>query len=104
MVKIKKMRMHCKSFVQGGICEMDSKRKSFVKAISWRFLASSVTILIIFFITNEWATSVIAGSIETVVKLLIYYGHERAWNGFPWLCYEIGVRGLGHEGVPMAHP
>ena len=63
---------------------MDSRSKSFVKAITWRFLASSVTILIIFFITNEWTTSIIAGSIETVVKLIIYYGHERAWNLVKW--------------------
>ena len=76
--------MHYKNSAQRDICEMDSRRKSFAKAISWRLIASSVTILILFFITKQWATSVIAGGIETIVKLIIYYGHERAWNLVKW--------------------
>lgn len=64
--------------------EMDRKR-SIVKTITWRVLATTDTFIIAFFVTYfvtgeahpEIAAS-IAG-IEVVTKIFLYYMHERAW-------------------------
>ena len=65
---------------------MDSKKKSLLKAISWRVVATTDTFLVAGFV-SWWATGTfsvaLAGSIaglEILTKIGIYYFHERAWS------------------------
>jgi len=59
---------------------IENKKRSIVKAISWRFFATTDTIIIAFFITGTIELALSIGVIEVVTKMLIYYFHERAWN------------------------
>lgn len=61
----------------------DSHIRSLLKATSWRVLATLTTTLIALFITGEVGTALTIGGIEFVVKFLIYYLHERAWQLSP---------------------
>ena len=64
---------------------MKSKiRRSLVKTLTWRILATTDTFIIAWFITGQlkWAGA-IAG-IEVVTKLILYYLHERGWNKIKW--------------------
>ena len=59
----------------------DKKSRSIGKSISLRILASCDTVLISYLITGSFAIAASIGSIEVLTKMILYYFHERAWNG-----------------------
>jgi len=59
-------------------------KRSFVKALSWRVLATASTMAIVYAFTGQVALSLGVGAVEVIVKLLLYYGHERVWNWIRW--------------------
>jgi uncharacterized membrane protein len=61
----------------------ESHLRSFLKALSWRVVATTTTAIIAWFITGEIRTAIAIGSIEFFAKFFIYYGHERAWQLVP---------------------
>lgn len=63
---------------------METKRRSFAKAISWRLLAVIITTTVVYLITGEIEFAVEIGAIDTCAKLLIYFGHERIWQRIPY--------------------
>ena len=62
----------------------DTHLRSVVKGLVWRLLASLATILIVFLFTKDKLIAVEIGGIEIIVKLLLYYCHERLWNLIKW--------------------
>jgi adenylylsulfate kinase len=58
--------------------------RSIIKAISWRIFASGATILIVFVFTKKIVLSLGIGATELIVKLILYYLHERIWNILPF--------------------
>lgn len=62
----------------------DSRLRSVVKGLLWRGLATLATITLVYAFTRELALSFEVGAVEVVVKLILYYGHERAWNCVSW--------------------
>ena len=61
--------------------------RSIVKGVSWRFIATTATFLIVLLITCLYGNCSIEnaikiGAIEFILKLLIYYSHERIWQFF----------------------
>jgi len=61
----------------------ESHSRSVLKAFTWRVLASLTTAAIILGLTGRLDTAALVGSIEIVLKLVIYYIHERIWQMFP---------------------
>ena len=61
----------------------ESHLRSFLKALSWRVLATTTTAVIAWYITGDISTAIAIGSIEFIVKFFIYYGHERMWQLVP---------------------
>ena len=57
-----------------------SKIRSFLKALTWRTIATSDTFIISLFITGtiEWAASI--ATLEIFTKTGLYYLHERGWD------------------------
>ena len=60
--------------------DQHSRTRSLAKALTWRVTATLTTALIAYIVTGAVRTAVIIGGIEFVLKFIIYYGHERAWN------------------------
>tara|TARA_R100000781_G_scaffold9994_1_gene9710 strand:+ start:19032 stop:19238 length:207 start_codon:yes stop_codon:yes gene_type:complete len=61
-----------------------TKKRSGMKAITWRLIATLDTFVIAWFITGD---SIVAASIITVevlTKFVFYYFHERAWQTTNW--------------------
>ena len=50
------------------------------KTISWTIISSSITFLVTWAITGSWQTGVAISITERVIKLFVYYGHERWWH------------------------
>ncbi len=62
----------------------DSHLRSVVKGLAWRCLATLATISLVYAFTHKLALSFEVGAVEVVLKLILYYGHERAWNYVTW--------------------
>ena len=58
----------------------ETNRRSIVKSISWRFFAALITSLVVFFMTGKMEFAAKVGMIDTAIKLVVYFGHERIWN------------------------
>lgn len=67
----------------------ETKRRSIVKAFTWRTLGTLDTIVISYVLTGEIKTAVSIGGIEIFTKMFLYFFHERIWNLIKW-----GKRGL----------
>jgi uncharacterized membrane protein len=58
----------------------ETNRRSIAKAVSWRILAAIITACVALALTGELKFAAKIGAIDTLVKLLIYFLHERVWN------------------------
>lgn len=58
--------------------------RSIAKALTWRVIATSTTMVAVFLVSGEMGLALGVGAIDIVAKLLFYYLHERAWGNFSW--------------------
>ena len=69
--------------------EKESKLRSILKSITWRMIATGTTFILAFFVFSGTGCddvlqkSSIVARLELVIKLAIYYLHERAWQMVP---------------------
>jgi uncharacterized membrane protein len=59
---------------------LETRRRSVVKSLSWRILAAIITTFVVLAMTGRLEFAAKIGLIDTSVKLLIYFVHERIWN------------------------
>ena len=67
------------------MCINETRLRSIVKGVSWRIIATSDTFLVVVLITClfgecSFENALKIGGIEFILKLLIYYTHERIWQ------------------------
>jgi sulfate adenylyltransferase large subunit len=58
----------------------EQKRRSMLKAMSWRVIGSVATVAAAFMLTQDTRLAAAIGATELVTKLVLYYGHERLWT------------------------
>ena len=63
---------------------MEKVKRSLVKTMSWRILATLTTFVISWIITGTLSLAISIGAFEFMSKFLLYYFHERAWNKIKW--------------------
>ena len=63
---------------------MESKKRSVIKTLSWRLVATCATILIALLFTGNIKVSAGIGILEVISKLFLYYQHERLWSLIKW--------------------
>ena len=66
------------------IIRRESHRRSIVKTMSWRILATLTTTVLVYVFTNDFTIAIEVGGLEAIVKLLFYYFHERVWSTVKW--------------------
>jgi uncharacterized membrane protein len=62
----------------------ETKKRSVIKALTYRAWQSLNTFLISWLITGKIETATAIVSIEVVVKIAIYFFHERIWGKIKW--------------------
>jgi len=77
--------------------------RSILKTISWRFWATLTTTILVFVFIGEIGLAVSIGLVEVVIKMLIYFLHERAWGAIKFGRVEIKpmviwITGLARSG------
>jgi uncharacterized membrane protein len=61
-----------------------TKTRSFVKSLSYRVWGTVSSWAVVYVITGKGSLATLIAFWETVVKVFIYYFHERAWNMVQW--------------------
>ncbi len=59
---------------------METHKRSLAKTISWRIIATVVTMLISYLWLREWGTAIALALTANAIKGVLYYLHERGWN------------------------
>ncbi len=59
---------------------MESHKRSILKALTWRLLATVITTLVVYLFTKEVVLSLGIGFVDAAIKMFTYYGHERLWD------------------------
>jgi len=59
---------------------MDSRLRSFAKAVCWRTGSLFITSGVAWAVTHEWRFAATIGLLDLVIKLGLFYLHERAWE------------------------
>ncbi len=80
----------------------ETNKRSIVKGISWRVVATTTTILIVYFFFDRLDLAIAAGMIETVLKIGLYWLHERTWFKIQWGRKKIDPFNLWFTGLPLS--
>lgn len=67
------------------------RRRSIVKALTWRVLTTILAFAVVYAFTREILVSVAVTLTSNGLSTLLYFWHERVWSGIRW-----GVRGDCH--------
>jgi len=62
----------------------EQRKRSILKAATWRITASLDTFIIAWIITGDWKIGGSIAGIEVMTKIFFYYFHERIWNRITW--------------------
>lgn len=63
---------------------MESHARSLAKAVSYRVLGSLSTAGLVYLFTGSAKASLSAGAADSVVKIVLYFIHERLWTYIPF--------------------
>ena len=59
---------------------MESHIRSIVKAVTWRIGGTLVTFVVALILTKKLELAIQIGLVDTILKIGVFYGHERLWN------------------------
>ena len=59
---------------------MDSHKRTIIKTITWRIIATSTTVAVIYIWTGDLSVALGSGLVANAFKTIFYYAHERVWN------------------------
>ena len=61
-----------------------TKQRSFLKAWTYRVFGTLTSFVVVYAITGEATLSALIAFWETVLKIGVYYWHERIWDKANW--------------------
>jgi uncharacterized membrane protein len=61
-----------------------TKKRSLVKTITWRVIATTDTFVLAWLFTSDEVIAASIAGLEVVTKLILYYVHERGWSSLQW--------------------
>jgi adenylylsulfate kinase len=78
----------------------ESSLRSATKALSWRFWATVTTMALVYVFTGTLKIALAIGGLEIVLKMIIYFLHERTWDRIRFGKKEITPFVLWLTGLP----
>ncbi len=82
--------------------QYETKKRSILKAISWRTWATITTAVLVFIFTGRFALAVTIGLLEVIAKMVLYFFHERLWQRIGYGKKEIPAFVLWFTGLPAS--
>ena len=80
----------------------ETNTRSIFKGISWRVVATATTIAIVYFFFGRLDLAIAAGLIESVLKIALYWAHERIWHKLRWGKKRIEPFNIWFTGLPLS--
>ena len=80
----------------------ETNLRSITKGITWRVVATSTTMGIVYIFFGNLKLAVATGLLETVAKVVLYWGHEKAWQKIRWGRKRIDPFNLWFTGLPLS--
>ncbi|SHO80232.1 Adenylylsulfate kinase [hydrothermal vent metagenome] len=80
----------------------ETNKRSILKGITWRIVATTTTILIVYLFFGRLDLAITAGLLESVLKIALYWLHERAWFKVKWGREKIKPFNLWFTGLPLS--
>ncbi|MCK9372261.1 MAG: adenylyl-sulfate kinase [Sulfuricurvum sp.] len=80
----------------------ETNTRSLAKGFSWRFFATSVTVVIVYIFFGRLDLAIAAGIVETISKVALYYVHEKIWQRVRWGKKKLEPFNLWFTGLPMS--
>ena len=80
----------------------ETNTRSVAKGISWRIVATTTTIIIVYVFFGRLDLAIAAGLLETVLKVGLYWGHEKVWQKIHWGKKRIEPFNLWFTGLPLS--
>ncbi|MCW4050720.1 MAG: DUF2061 domain-containing protein [Candidatus Bathyarchaeota archaeon] len=63
---------------------MESRKRSMVKSVVWRLMGIVILGVITWAYTKNVAVTTVVTLLFHSIRLVLYYFHERAWDGITW--------------------
>ena len=57
-----------------------SRKVALAKTVTWRITATTATFAIAWAVTGDLSVGATVGGIEAIIKMVLYYLHERIWE------------------------
>jgi adenylylsulfate kinase len=76
--------------------------RSIVKGISWRLVATSTTMIIVYLFFGNIELAIATGALETIAKIALYWGHEKVWQKIRWGRKKVEPFNLWFTGLPLS--
>jgi uncharacterized membrane protein len=73
---------------------MDTKRRSWVKSVTWRVIGIVLLGVISYAITRDLAKMTVITILFHGIRLFLYYFHERIWESVDWGRVKHPLAGL----------
>lgn len=80
----------------------ETNSRSIVKGITWRVLATTTTVIIVYVFFGRLDLAIAAGILESVLKVALYWAHERGWHKIRWGRERISPFNLWFTGLPSS--
>ena len=62
----------------------ETSRRILAKALTFRVLTTAVTMFIVFILTGSLHVALGIGILDAVLRFVLYFIHEKAWNDVQW--------------------
>jgi len=76
--------------------------RSIIKGISWRIVATTTTVIIVYLFFGRLDLAIATGILESFLKVVLYWGHERIWMKVKWGKKKIEPFNLWFTGLPLS--
>ncbi|OHB67843.1 MAG: hypothetical protein A2Y77_10410 [Planctomycetes bacterium RBG_13_62_9] len=60
--------------------QVETHVRSILKAVTWRVGGTIVTCVVAWLVTGSPGLAAKIGVVDTLIKIVAFYGHERLWN------------------------
>ena len=68
---------------------MDTHKRSLMKSIVWRLVSLIIVFTVSLLVTKSLAMATSISVVDTAIKMICYYFHERIWAKINWGRVEI---------------
>lgn len=80
----------------------ETNKRSIVKGVTWRVVATTTTMIIVYVFFGRLDLAIATGLLESVLKIGLFWLHEKAWFKVRWGKKRIEPFNLWFTGLPLS--